>query len=147
MNLRRYLVLVLIVACGSVGDVCLSRGMKNIGQISLSHLAQLIPAVFNPWVALGIFFLLGFFAAYATALSWADLTFVLPATSFGYVVIALLSQFVLGENVSITRWVGILLISAGVGIVARGRALTTRPEREKREAVPALRTAHEGSNG
>ena len=131
------------MACGSVGDVCLSRGMKNIGQVSLSHLWQLIAAVWNPWVALGILFLLGFFAAYATALSWADLTFVLPATSFGYVVIALLSQFVLHEHVSLIRWIGILLVSAGVGVVARGPALT----RQHEEKIVPFGAAAEGSNG
>ena len=144
MNSKRYLVLVCIVACGSVGDVCLSRGMKNIGHVSLANLGQLVSAVWNPWVALGILFLLGFFAAYATALSWADLTFVLPATSFGYVVIALLSQFVLHEHVSLIRWIGILLVSAGVGVVARGPSLTRH--HEKKELVP-FGAAAEGSNG
>ena len=40
----------------------------------------------------GIALLIGFFASYLTALSWADLTFVLPATAFGNVIVALLSQ-------------------------------------------------------
>ena len=72
----------------------------------------------------GIFFLLVFFASYLTALSWADLTFVLPATALGYVVVALLGKFVLHEDVSATRWLGIALVSAGVGFVARGPSLT-----------------------
>jgi uncharacterized membrane protein len=55
------------------------------------------------------------------------LTFVLPATSLGYVLVALLSKFFLHENVSTSRWLGIALISAGVGFVARGPALT-KPE-------------------
>ena len=71
MNFRRYLVLAAMVVFGAVGDVCLSRGMKSIGAISLAHWPQLIPAVFNPWVALGIAFLLVFFVSYSTALSWA----------------------------------------------------------------------------
>ena len=136
MTLRRYLVLAAMVVFGSIGDVCLSRGMKSIGAISLAHWLQLIPAVFNPWVLLGIAFLLIFFASYSAALSWADLTYVVPATSLGYVVIALLSQFILHENVTLTRWLGILLVSAGVGIVAGGPSLTHRQPLQSGEPMP-----------
>lgn len=101
--------------------------MKDIGGVSLHNLSALIAAVRNPWVVLGILFLIAFFAAYMSALSWADLTYVLPATSIGYVVLALIAKFVLHEQVTMLRWVGILLISAGVSFVAGGPALTTRP--------------------
>jgi len=100
--------------------------MKDVGSISLSHISQIILAILNPWVALGILFLLCFFATYMTALSWADLTYVLPATSLGYVVLALIAKFLLHENVTPTRWLGILLISAGVGLVAGGPEITQR---------------------
>ena len=60
----------------------------------------MILTILNPWVALGILFLLGFFAAYMTALSWADLTYVLPATSLGYVLLALIAKFLLHEQVT-----------------------------------------------
>src|SRR5437868_5801149 len=135
-----------MVVFGAVGDVCLSRGMKSIGAISLAHWPQLIPAVFNPWVALGIAFLLVFFVSYSTALSWADLTYVVPATLLGYVLIALLSQFVLQENVTLTRWLGILLVSGGVGIVAGGPALTRRHSAESAAASTSLGAAPEGSS-
>jgi drug/metabolite transporter (DMT)-like permease len=121
---RRYLVLLAIVFCAAVGDVLLSVGMKQIGAISPARWFDLLFALRNPFVALGILCLLGFFGSYLTALSWADLTYVLPATSLGYVIVALLSKFFLHENVSVSRWLGIALISAGVGFVARGPALT-----------------------
>ena len=147
MNVRRYLVLAGVVVFGAVGDVCLSRGMKDIGSISLAHWSQLIPAVFNPWVALGILFLLGFFAAYANALSWADLTYVVPATSLGYVLIALMSEWLLHENVTLTRWMGIILVSAGVSMVARGPVLTKLQREKPKPVLPSFSAAPEGSNG
>ena len=146
MTLRRYLILGGMVVFGAVGDVCLSRGMKGIGAVSLSSLYQLVPAVFDPWVSVGILFLLGFFVSYATALSFADLTYVIPATSLGYVLIALMSQFLLDENVTVMRWIGILLVSGGVGVVAPGPSLTKR--RRQQELMPTtFNTAPEGSNG
>ncbi len=108
----------------SVGDTLLSHGMKQIGPVSITHLGMLLSAMRNAWVDTGVLCLLGFFASYLTALSWADLTFVLPSTAFGYVVVALLSKFWLHETVSPYRWAGIVLIVCGVGFVANGPSLT-----------------------
>ena len=127
MTFRKYLVLAAVTVCAAIGDSLLSRGMKELGSVSSHHLSDVILAILNPWVALGIVFLLGFFAAYVTALSWADLTYVLPATSLGYVLLALIAKFLLHEDVTMTRWLGILLISAGVGFVTQGPELTHKP--------------------
>ena len=103
----------------------LSHGMKQTGAISIHHLQGVILAVRNPFVAIGILLLLAFFASYMNALSWADLTYVLPATSIGYVLLALVAKFALHEQVSLVRWLGIVLISGGVGFVAGGPSLTS----------------------
>jgi drug/metabolite transporter (DMT)-like permease len=109
---------------GAFGDVALSRGMKDVGQISLQHLPELISAVFTPWVGAGIVLLLAFFVSYLSALSFADLTYVLPATAIGYIIMALLAKFFLHENISAQRWAGIVLITVGVGFVTSGPAQT-----------------------
>ena len=132
MSFRKYLVLAAIVLFGSCGDVCLSYAMKRAGPVSASDIPHLIGFVFTPWVALGTVFLIAFFACYMTALSWADLTYVLPAASLGYVMLALMAQFLLHEQVTLTRWLGILLVSGGVAVVTRGPSLTpARPETEE----------------
>jgi drug/metabolite transporter (DMT)-like permease len=145
VTVQKYLVLFGVALFASAGDSLLSRGMKDIGGISLHNLSGLIAAVGNPWIILGILFLIAFFAAYMSALSWADLTYVLPATSIGYVVLALIAKFVLHEQVTMLRWLGILLISAGVGFVAGGPALTPRPEVHETEEE-ALDTIHARSH-
>lgn len=131
MNLRKYLVLLGVVVFGSSGDALLSRGMKEVGEVPLNHWHQIIFAVAHPWVAVGVLLLIGFFACYMSALSWADLTYVLPATSIGYVLLAFIAKFLLHENVTATRWLGIVLIAAGVGFVAQGPALTHHPRGEE----------------
>jgi drug/metabolite transporter (DMT)-like permease len=125
VTLRKYLVLAGVTVFAAAGDSMLSHGMKQTGNISLHHLASVIQAVRNPWVAVGIVLLLAFFASYMNSLSWADLTYVLPATSLGYVLLALVARFALHEEVSPLRWLGIALISGGVGFVAGGPALTS----------------------
>jgi drug/metabolite transporter (DMT)-like permease len=109
--------------------------MTAMPSISLAHPGALIAAVFTPWIALGIALLIGFFASYLTALSWADLTFVLPATAFGYVIIALLARFWLHESISLERWAGVVLITLGVGFVAQGPSLTQHPAPEAEESA------------
>lgn len=127
LNARQYLTLGSVGLCAPLGDTCLSRGMTQVGPISLHHPATLVAAVFTPWIAAGIALLIGFFASYLTALSWADLTFVLPTTAFGNVIVALLAHFWLHEPISPQRWAGIVLITLGVGFVAKGPSLTERP--------------------
>ena len=95
---QRYLILLAVMLTASVGDTLLSHGMAQVGPVTLAHLGLLLAALRNPWVITGILCLLGFFASYLTALSWADLTFVLPATAFGYVVVAFLAKFWLHET-------------------------------------------------
>ena len=130
------MILGLVAVCAPLADACLSRGMTKLPAISLDHPATLIVAVFTPWIALGIALLIGFFASYLTALSWADLTYVLPATAFGNVIVALLSRFWLQETISLERWVGIALITLGVGFVAQGPSLTVRPAPVVEEGQP-----------
>ena len=111
--------------------------MKDLGGISPHRLSGLLLAIFNPWVAAGILLLLTFFACYMSALSWADLTYVLPATSLGYVLVALIAHFSFHEEISPTRWLGITLIAAGVGFVAAGPSVTSsRQPRNSRDAAP-----------
>jgi drug/metabolite transporter (DMT)-like permease len=134
----KYLVLAGVGVFAAAGDSMLSHGMKQTGSISIHHLPDILFAVRNPWVAGGIVLLLAFFACYMNALSWADLTYVLPATSLGYVLLALIAEFALHEHVSPSRWLGIALISGGVGFVAGGPPLTVDP------AVQAPESCGEG---
>ena len=130
MNFRKYLVLAGVSIFAPVGDSLLSYGMKQVGNISLHDIPALLLAIGNLWVALGIVLLLGFFASYMTALSWADLTYVLPASSLGYVLLAFIARFALHERVSLTRWLGIALVSGGVGFVTSGPERTHHPPRQ-----------------
>jgi drug/metabolite transporter (DMT)-like permease len=124
VTFRKYLILAGITVFSTAGDSLLARGMKELGGVSLHNLPGLLLAILNPWVTAGILLLLAFFACYMSALSWADLTYVLPATSLGYVLVALIARFSFHEEISPTRWLGIALIAAGVGFVAAGPSIT-----------------------
>lgn len=135
---RQWLILTVVAVCAPLGDTCLSRGMTHVPVLSIDHPGALLGAVFTPWVVAGIGLLICFFASYLAALSWADLTFVLPATAFGNVIVALLAKFWLHNDISLERWCGIALITVGVGFVARGPSRTERAGSANSEASPAV---------
>lgn len=128
MTFRRYIVLGVVAVTAPLGDTLLSLGMNRVGPVSLHHLSTLLYALKTPQILLGITLLIGFFSSYLASLSWADLTFVLPATSIGNVIVALLARFWKHEHISPMRWLGILLITAAVGFVTRGPSYTETPE-------------------
>jgi uncharacterized membrane protein len=130
VTLRKYLILLAVVVFGSCGDVCLGRGMRDFGAVTAANWHRLLTVLLNPWVLLGISLLILFFCSYLTALSWADLTYVLPATALSYVLMALLARIFLHENVTLEHWLGIGLITLGVGFVATGPSLTVSVHRQ-----------------
>jgi drug/metabolite transporter (DMT)-like permease len=127
LKFSQYLMLVFIMLGASIGDALLSRGMKQVGPVSFDHMGLLIHALLNPWVIAGIAVLISFMGSYMTALSWADLTFVQPATAFGNVVTALIGSLWLHEAITPMRWAGIACIVIGVGFVANGPPRTEQP--------------------
>lgn len=99
--------------------------MRDFGAVTAANSRHLIAAIFNPWIGAGICLLILFFCTYLTALSWADLTYVLPATALSYILMALLAHIFLHEGVPLSHWIGIGLITIGVGFVATGPESTT----------------------
>ncbi len=135
---QQYAVLVAIMLTASFGDTLLSRGMSQVGTVDLHHLPLLLHALMNFNVLLGILLLIAFFGSYMTALSWADLTFVMPATAFGNVIIALLGRYWLHEHLSLSRWAGIVCLTCAVGFVANGPSRTEHSSDSDPFAGPKL---------
>ena len=86
-----------------------------------------ITALFQPWVALGVVLLVLWMMSRMALLSWADLSYVLPVTSIGYVLVALVGQVAAARDRSpAQRWAGIVLIMAGVALVGGGTRAADR---------------------
>lgn len=122
-------VLIIAIVAQAAGDVFLTKGMKSIASLDASggnpnesfaqvaHIA--FHAIQNPMVWIGTLLLIVFFALFSAALSWADLSFVLPATAFGYVLNVAAGYYFLNEPVSGKRWAGAAIITLGVLFVSR----------------------------
>jgi multidrug transporter EmrE-like cation transporter len=130
---RTYLLLATMVFFSSIGNVLLSKGMRQVGEVDdfspVALLSVFLKTFMNSSIWLGIFSLLLFFVSYLLLLSWADLSYVQPASAIGYAVVALLGYLLLGESVSPTRWMGVLFICGGVALVGGTDPSTTRNDR------------------
>src|SRR2546426_2328285 len=122
LHLKTYILILFMVLFASLGNVLLSKGMKGIGSAKNWQLGDLlhvlISIITSGYIWLGIACLLAFFVAYMLVLTWADYSYVQPASSFSYAVVAMLGYFLLGEAVPPLRWIGLSVIFVGVFIVA-----------------------------
>jgi len=104
----------LVILSNAAGNYALNWGMKHGG-------------VFTAWTLAGIGILIFWTLARLRLLAWADLSYVLPVTSIGYLIPVVFGAFLLEEPVSAARWVGAMLIAAGAGLVTPTRPRTERP--------------------
>jgi len=129
LHLKTYIFIFFIALFAPLGNVLLGKGMKSIGSArdweprELFHI--LIGILTSVYIWLGIACLLAFFIAYMLVLTWADYSYVQPASSFSYLVVAVLGLLLLGEKVNLLRWTGIAVICVGVFIVGRTHPRTT----------------------
>jgi len=121
--LKTFLLVVVAVVLGGAGHVMLAKGIRPVGDLTeapTGRIAGMVTrAIGSPWVLVGLALQAAFFFMYLTLLSRADISQVLPMTALDYIVVALLAQWALGEGVTVARWAGIGLITAGVFLVSR----------------------------
>ena len=117
----------LVVLSNVLGNFSLTWGMRQVGRVLSLSPWPYIAALFNPWVAVGVTLLIVWLISQMTLLSWADLSYVLPVTSVGYVMVALVGRFCLHEEITMGRWLGIGLIMMGVMLVSK-TAPRSQPE-------------------
>lgn len=108
---------VIVVLSNALGNFALAWGMR--GRVT-SGVAGYLAAIFSPWVIVGITLLILWLLSRMALLSWADLSYVLPVTSLGYVASAFIGRYFLNEQITPTRWLGTGLIVAGTILVGRG---------------------------
>jgi len=125
LRLKTWICVPAVVLSNACGDFFMKLGMPR----SLHTPFEYIGALFQPWVALGVVLLIVWQLSRMALLSWADLSYVVPVTAVGYVVVALLGRIFLDERITMARWAGIVLIVAGVALVGGGTEPQTTASR------------------
>jgi drug/metabolite transporter (DMT)-like permease len=116
---------ILIVFAGTAGELCVSRAMKMIGEVTdfRPHaIARVIGrALAVPWMWAGVSMMAVAFFSLLAMLSLANVSFVFPATALSYAAGALGGKMFLGERVTPQRWLGVLIVCIGVTLVFLGK--------------------------
>jgi uncharacterized membrane protein len=121
LRVKSWICASVVVASNVAGNFFLKAGMPA----ELATPLEYITVLFRPMVAFGVLLLILWLASRMTLLSWADLSYVLPVTSVGYVLVALSGRLLLHEQITVRRWTGITLIMTGVALVSGGTAPQT----------------------
>lgn len=129
VHVKTYFMLALMILFAPLGNVLLGKGMRGVRAVTSwtpNELAGVVRQIASsPFIWMGIASLLTFFVAYMVVLSWADYSYVQPASAFSYAVVALLGYLLLGEVVTPLRAAGIATICVGVLVVGRTPPRTT----------------------
>jgi uncharacterized membrane protein len=121
LRVKTWMCATVVVLSGASGNYFMKLGMPARLATPLAY----ITALFLPHVALGVALLVLWMMSRMALLSWADLSYMLPVTSIGYVLVALAGKTLLHETITLQRWMGILLIMSGVALVSAGSAPQT----------------------
>ena len=129
-------ILIILIAglvCEAIGVVFLSKGLKQIGEVKLitaTEIWRVVKAgVANPNLLLGVALEAAFFVALLVLLSRSDVSFIWPLTAMGFVLTTLTAKYLLHEEIPPMRWLGVLLIMLGAGLI-------TFTEKAKERAHP-----------
>jgi len=117
------IVMLIAVIAGTIGDIFLARGMKELGDISAMNLKGILnvalQALSSIKLILGTVMLAVFFFLWLAVLSWEDLSVALPMQALNYILVAFLSQYFLHEVVTPLRWAGTVLVAIGVVMITK----------------------------
>jgi drug/metabolite transporter (DMT)-like permease len=121
--LKTVVVMLMAVTAGTIGDLLLASGMKQLGDISAMNLKGILnislQALTTPKLVIGTAMLAIFFFLWLAVLSWEDLSVALPMQALNYILVAFLSQYFLHESVSPLRWAGTVLVAIGVIMITK----------------------------
>lgn len=123
--LRELFFLLWIIVGGTAGELCVSRAMKSVGEVTDFRPAALLRVILRAlrerWMWIGVTLMALAFFGFLGALSLDNVSFVVPVTALSYAASALGSGIFLGEQVSRQRWAGVFLVCVGVALVFIGK--------------------------
>ncbi|MBN2517367.1 MAG: hypothetical protein JXB14_00825 [Candidatus Altiarchaeota archaeon] len=119
-----YLWVALAIGVAVVGQTSMRVGMKSLGEVndtaSLVSPDNIVRMFTNKWVFFGVALYAMSVVFWLGILSKMEMSIAYPLLSLGYVLTALVGQFVLHENrLMLINWFGIFMIIGGVYLLMR----------------------------
>ena len=123
--MREIILYLLIIGAGTGGELCVTRAMKDIGEVKdfrpFALISVILRALRISWMWVGLALMGTAFFSLLAALSTENVSLVVPVTALSYGAGALGGKLFLGEQVSPRRWAGVSLVCIGVALVIIGQ--------------------------
>ncbi len=136
---KTIVLMMIAVTAGTVGDILLAKGMKELGDLSTMNfrgIVEIAIRAMTEWkIVVGTAMLTIFFVLWLAVLSWEDLSVALPMQALNYVLVAILAKYYLNEQVSPLRWAGIILVCIGVMLITKSSTADSKATAEAKTAV------------
>jgi uncharacterized membrane protein len=135
------LILLIGLLFESAGVVLLKKGMTNIGDMKTVSVSEVLRVakggVTSPQILLGVLFEALFFGCLLILMSKSDISFLWPLTGLSFVFATFAAICFLDEHVSTVRWVGVVLILFGAGLISYSEHAAKPETQEAPASVPA----------
>lgn len=121
MNFVVFALILLAVVFNTAAQILLKLGIDRIGTFvfSWSNFSNIILKIIaSPWIVIGLIIYVGSIGVWLMVLSRTQISIAYPLASLAYVTVAISSYYILGEELSIMRIAGTIVILIGVYIVA-----------------------------
>lgn len=145
---KTIVLMILAVTAGTVGDILLAKGMKELGDLSTMNLRGILEIAIRAmteWkIVVGTAMLAIFFFLWLAVLSWEDLSVALPMQALNYVLVAILAKYYLHEQVSPLRWAGIMLVCVGVMLITKSSTSDAKASADQQTATSVQSESHTG---
>jgi uncharacterized membrane protein len=125
------LILIIGLVFESTGVVLLKKGMTQIGEMNGITAGEVLRVVksgaTSPQILFGVFFEALFFVCLLVLMSRSDISFLWPLTGLSFVFATFAAMIFLGETVSFSRWLGVILIVIGAGFISYSEHARPKP--------------------
>jgi multidrug transporter EmrE-like cation transporter len=117
MSISNLLLILFSISLNAFAQIALKIGSGKIGSpnISLSFFLKLL----NIPIFSGLFLYAISILSWIIALSKVDVSTAYPMLSIGYIIVALIAYFFLGENISLFKSIAIIIIIIGVIMISK----------------------------
>lgn len=123
MNIIIFSLILLTVVLNTAAQLALKIGIDKIGIFAFTWSSFLpigLKVILSPWIILGIVIYAISVGTWLMVLSRAPVSIAYPMSSLGYIMSAIAAYYLLGENLTLMRIAGVVIILIGVYMVARG---------------------------
>lgn len=107
----KYIIVVISILFGVIGQVLFKKGMVALGGFQISHIINIL---FNPFIFCGFLFYGSSSIMWLYILSKFELSTVYPLLSVGYILTAVAGYYLFNETINVYKVISILLICVGV---------------------------------